>query len=214
MFVKTISDTRGENGKITVTVADESSSGEVSFVLTAGGLSRLPFEVRELMPVDEEKYNALSAEHDNAAALEYALRSLAAAPKSKRELTLKLRRKGFPQSASEFAVSALEKKRLVDEREMCSNAAAMLVTRKRYGRGRVVSYLLSHGFSSADAHAAADSVPDEDVLAALEYRLAKKCPDAASLTNDEYRKLVASLVRLGFSCPDIVREIKKSRIKE
>ena len=218
MFIKSISDPRAANGsssgKIVVTVADENSSGETSFVLTPGALSRLPFEVRELMPVGRDEYSALEAEHENTAALEYALRTLSASPKSSRELTLKLRRKGFPQEASEFAVKLLEKKHLINEREMCENAALMLVTRKHYGRGRVVSYLLSHGFSSSDARAAADSVADGDVLAALRHNLAKKCPDADSLTNDEYKKLLASLARLGFSYADIVREIKKLRSEE
>ena len=151
MFIKSVIDDRGLSGKVTFVAANDMGSGEELFVLSAGEVSRLPFPLDEGSEVDENIYDTLKAASERTGALTEAARILSIGQRSRRTLLYKLKTKGYSPEAAEHAVKILEKKGYLNDNKACRDTAEMLLRTKHYGRQRIVSYLVSHGFSACDA---------------------------------------------------------------
>lgn len=212
MFVKTIVDDRKTSGKVAVVVADDMGAGEECFTLSAGEFGRLEnqlgFAVNELDAVTEEIYDALKDADERTRALLEAVRILSVSEKSRRSLVRKLELKGFSTEAADSAVNILTQKGYLNDEKACREIADALVRKKHYGRKRVVTYLASHGYDVSEAKKAADEIDDEEYLAALKYSIEKKFPDISVIPRESQLKAVQSLMRLGFSSGEIIKEIK------
>lgn len=208
MFIKSVIDDRGLSGKVTFVAANDMGSGEELFVLSAGEVSRLPFPLDEGSEVDENIYDTLKAASERTGALTEAARILSIGQRSRRTLLYKLKTKGYSPEAAEHAVKILEKKGYLNDNKACRDTAEMLLKTKHYGRQRIVSYLVSHGFSACDAREAAGELDENELHDALIYNIERKFPDIEEMPRDKQQKAVQSLIRLGFSAGEIIKEVK------
>ncbi len=208
MFVKSLTDGGNSSGRVIVTAADEACGGEEIFVLSVGEVSRLPFVLCEGEKIDENRYDVLKSAAGRTGALDESARILSIGRRSKKTLLYKLRSKGFTAEASEYAVNLLEKKGYLCDIEACRDTAEMLVRTKHYGRVRIVSYLAAHGFAADDARQAVSELDEDALRAALEYNIDRKYPNIDVMPRDEKCKAVQSLMRLGFTAEEIIKEVK------
>ena len=151
MFIKTIMDSSGENGSVTVIIANESGSGEECLVLSLGAykrmLKQLGMRIAELDEVTEELYDALHVYAEQTAALREGARILTSGDKSAKEIVRKLAGKGFSRESAEYAVEFLREKGYLSEESACLRIAEAAVRSKHYGKRRVLEYLLSRFLS-------------------------------------------------------------------
>lgn len=215
MFVKTISDTAKDNGNVTVIIANETGNGEECLVLSLGAYKRmlkhLGHTLSELDEVTEEIYDALHVYAEQTAALREGARILSSGDKSAKEITRKLTSRGYSREAAEYAVEFLTEKGYLSEEASCLRIAEAAVRSKHYGKRRVLEYLLSHGYDASAAKIAAESVPEEDYAAALAYQMEKKYPNAAEMTRPEQQKMIAAMMRQGFSAGEVLAYVKEQK---
>ena len=211
MFVKSI--IIPERGSVAVTVADENSGGAEHFFVSRGLWQKLSEELglSELDPVDNDTYDRIALSAEMTSALKEGSRIIGNADRSESEVARRLKQKGFSPEATEYAVTVLKKHGYLDEDEICVRIAELQLRSKHYGRRRILTYLLSHGYKSEAAEAAVDSIPDEDYADALQYNIKKKFPNISGLDRAEQQKAIASLMRLGFSAGEIFDAIKEMR---
>jgi len=211
MFVKSI--IIPERGSVAVTVADENSGGAEHFFVSRGLWQKLVAEtpIEELDPVDSELYDRIAMSAEKTSALKEGSRIIGNADRSESEVARRLKQKGFSTEATEYAVAVLKKHGYLDEDEICVRVAELQLRSKHYGRRRILTYLLSHGYKSEAAEAAVDSIPDEDYADALWYNIKKKFPNISEMDRAEQQKAIASLMRLGFSAGEIFDAIKEMR---
>lgn len=212
MFIRSI--TVGERGAVSVTLADENTGGQERLVISSKLWdvlkSRFP-SLSPLSPVDEEIYDALKYGAERTSALREASRMIGSGEKSKREIARRLRRRGIGDEAADWAAKMLEKNGYLDEEGSCERIAESAVHTKHYGRRRVLDYLLSHGYGRDAATRAVDGIDSEEYRAALMYNISHKYPHAADCDIRERQKIVASLMRLGFSGSEISEAIREYR---
>lgn len=209
MFVKSI--IIPERGSVAVTVADENSGGAEHFFVSRGLWQKLVAEtpIKELDPVDSDTYDRIAMSAEMTSALKEGSRIIGNADRSESEVARRLKQKGFSSTAVEYAVTVLKKHGYLDEDEICVRVAELQLRSKHYGRRRILTYLLSHGYKSEAAEAAVDSIPDEDYADALWYNIKKKFPNISGLDRAEQQKAIASLMRLGFGTGEIFDAIKE-----
>jgi SOS response regulatory protein OraA/RecX len=158
--------------------------------------------------VTEEIYDALHVYAEQTAALREGARILSSGDKSAKEITRKLTSRGYSREAAEYAVEFLTEKGYLSEEASCLRIAEAAVHSKHYGKRRVLEYLLSHGYDASAAKIAAESVPEEDYAAALAYQMEKKYPDAAEMTRPAQQKMIAAMMRQGFSAGEVLAYVK------
>jgi len=213
MFVKTIMDSSKENGNITVIIANETGSGEECLILSAGAYKRmtkeLGYSLTELDEVTEEMYDALHVYAEQTAAIREGARILSSGDRSAKELVRKLTGKGFSREAAEYTVEFLAARGYLSEESACARIAEAAVRSKHYGKRRVLEYLMSHGYDASAAKNAAEAIPEEDYAEALAYQMEKKYPCAAELTRPEQQKMIAAMMRQGFSAGEVLAYVRK-----
>ena len=211
MFVKTI--IIPERGSVSVTLADENSGGAEHFFVSRGLWQKLTEELRieELSPINSEIYDRIALSAEMTSALKEGSRIIGNADRSESDVSRRLKQKGFSPEATEYAVAVLKKHGYLDEDEICVRVAELQLRSKHYGRRRILTYLLSHGYKSEAAEAAVNSIPDEDYRDALAYNIKKKFPNISDVDRQTQQKAIASLMRLGFSAGEIFDVIKEMR---
>jgi len=215
MFVKTIADSSKENGNVTVIIANKSGTGEECLILSLGAYKRmtkqLGRQLSELDEVTEELYDALHMYAEQTSALREGARILSSGDRSAKEIMRKLSAKGFSRDSAEYAVKFLADKGYLSEENACLRIAEAAVRSRHYGKHRILEYLLSHGYDSSAAKNAAESIPDEDYAAALAYQMEKKYPNAAEMTRPEQQKMIAAMMRQGFSAGEVLAYVKEKK---
>ena len=209
MFVKTV--IIPERGSVSVTLADENSGRTEHFFVSRGLWQRLAAEtpINELDPVDSEIYDRIALSAEMTSALKEGSRIIGNADRSESNVARRLKQKGFSADAVDYAVETLKRHGYLDEEGICVRIAEALVRSKHYGRRRILTYLLSHGYKSEAAEAAVDSIPEEDYADALRYNIKKKFPNIYDLDRQSQQKAIASLMRLGFGTGEIFDAIKE-----
>ncbi len=209
MFVKTV--IIPERGSVSVTLADENSGGTEHFFVSRGLWQRLAAEtpINELDPVDSEIYDRIALSAEMTSALKEGSRIIGNADRSESDVARRLKQKGFSPAAVDYAVETLKRHGYLDEEGICVRIAEALVRSKHYGRRRILTYLLSHGYKSEAAEAAVDSISEEDYADALRYNIKKKFPNISDLDRQSQQKAIASLMRLGFGTGEIFDAIKE-----
>ncbi len=130
---------------------------------------------------------------------------------TRRELALRLRRKGYPAAEAESTVAELAAKGWVDDRAAAE--AVVLSGRARgKGAGRIRAELLARGVGRADTDAALAAVDPAEESARLNDALRKREGTLpARLTGvARSKKLFDHLVRRGFA-PDAVRRALREK---
>ena len=212
MFVKAINDTSKENGNVTVIIANECGSGEECLVLSLGAYRRMTkligAEISQYDEVTEEVYDALHMYAEQTSAIRECARILASGDRSAKELTRKLTAKGYSRESAEYAVNFLTEKGYLSEESACVRIAQAAVRSKHYGKRRVLEYLMSHGYDSSAAKNAAESIPEEDYSEALRHQMEKKYPNAALMDRAGQQKMIAAMMRQGFSAGEVLGYVK------
>ena len=120
------------------------------------------------------------------------------ADNTEKKLREKLKRKGHPPEAVDFAVEYAKKSGALDDRRYMRRLAEQMATVKLYGRRRIVNELYVKGFKKSDILSLDLSGVDFGALCAGRIKkTASRYP--------ERDKMYAALLRYGFTPGDISR---------
>ena len=213
MTVISILDRLETKGTVYVTIGDElmAKNAAEDFAISKNEWKKLTlqFPLAVGMTVNEEIYVSVSSAAERTKAVRLGATIVSGSDKSASAVLKKLRDKGISKESAEHAVALLIRRGYIDEDAQCERIADTLLRYKRYGRGRIVQYLIAHGYPADTAKKAASSLNDEDVAAALARNIEKKFHGIEEYSPADTKKAVASLMRLGFTSSEIFSEIRR-----
>ena len=159
------------------------------------------------MELSESDYRALLAAAGKASAKARAVRIVAAAGVSEKELQKRLVQKGEDKQDAEEAVGWLKELHLLDDRETARQLVTSAVS-KGYGRARIKNILYEKGIPQEYWADALDTVPEMDD--AIDRFLARRWQGTAP-DEKEIKKAVDALIRRGHSWKDIQSGLRRYR---
>ena len=106
----------------------------ISKAYQAATIGHLAVSLREGQPADDGICEAIRAAHRRTAAVRDAAALLSRSRKSRSALLNRLKQRGHPPEAAEYAVSFLEKKGILNDAEACADYARTAVRTKRCGK--------------------------------------------------------------------------------
>ena len=160
------------------------------------------------MELSESDYQALLAAAGKASAKARAVRIVAAAGVSEKELQKRLVQKGEDTQDAEEAVGWLKELHLLDDRETARQLVTSAVS-KGYGRARIKNILYEKGIPQEYWADALDTVPEMDD--AIDRFLARRWQGTAP-DEKEIKKTVDALIRRGHSWKDIQSGLRRYRV--
>lgn len=189
---------RGNSRRISVFV-----DGVYCLALDRDKVARL-----ELAPgseVEPEALERLAREDEVGRAKEYALLLLSYRARTVKELTGRLRRKGFGLEVADAVIARLRELRILDDSRFAADFAEARLKLAHKGKRIVRAELRKLGVEKQEIDAAIAQAPDETEAAAqlvekLKSRYARLEPEVRR------RRLYALLARRGFS-PDTIRAV-------
>ena len=195
MVISSLRQTSPEH--VTVCLSD---GGEIRTTLGVVTELRL-FAGREL---DSEALNLLQRQSGRALAREKALQLVSQRQMSRRELSKKLREKGFDPETADYCVDWVTERGLLNEE---SYAAAIVrhYAAKGYGESRVRQELQRRGLSRELWEDALAAMPED--TAKIDRFIAQRLTDPDD--QDAVRKLTAALFRRGFGMEEIRRALER-----
>ena len=159
--------------------------------------------------ISRETYRRIAEYSEMCEAVTKTLRYLSEGTYSIKALTDKLCQKGFNKDSAEAAVALALKRGLIDEYADACDIAEKQASRLHRGPSRIARDLTSHGYPSDLSRRAAESVPMSVYDEALDICFAKKCKNGIPEEKGERDRVIASLVRLGFSVGSIIKKMNK-----
>ena len=159
------------------------------------------------MELSESDYQALLAAAGKASAKARAVRIVAAAGVSEKELQKRLVQKGEEKRDAEEAVGWLKELHLLDDRETARQLAASAAG-KGYGRARIKNILYEKGIPQEYWADALDTVQEMDD--AIDRFLARRW-QGTDPDEKEIKKAVDALIRRGHSWKDIQSGLRRYR---
>ena len=159
------------------------------------------------MELSESDYQVLLAAAGKASAKARAVRIVAAAGVSEKELQKRLVQKGEDTQDAEEAVGWLKELHLLDDRETARQLVTSAVS-KGYGRARIKNILYEKGIPQEYWADALDTVPEMDD--AIDRFLARRWQGTAP-DEKEINKAVDALIRRGHSWKDIQSGLRRYR---
>ena len=159
------------------------------------------------MELSESDYQALLAAAGKASAKARAVRIVAAAGVSEKELQKRLVQKGEDTQDAEEAVGWLKELHLLDDRETARQLVTSAVS-KGYGRARIKNILYEKGIPQEYWADALDAVPE--MGDAIDRFLARRWQGTAP-DEKEIKKAVDALIRRGHSWKDIQSGLRRYR---
>lgn len=159
------------------------------------------------MELSESDYQALLAAAGKASAKARAVRIVAAAGVSEKELQKRLVQKGEDTQDAEEAVGWLKELHLLDDRETARQLVTSAVS-KGYGRARIKNILYEKGIPQEYWADALDTVPE--MGDAIDRFLARRWQGTAP-DEKEIKKAVDALIRRGHSWKDIQSGLRRYR---
>ncbi len=149
----------------------------------------------------EEALAALQEETDNRYAYDRALQILSFRDHSCGELRQKLRLKGMPEAAAQYAVDRLCELELLDDTKYAFSLAEELSLRRNMGAKRILSELLQRGIDRDTANEAVDALESDEretIAQLLETKFQGKFEDEKGRN-----RTLAALARMGYAYGDI-----------
>ena len=197
MVISSLRQTSPEH--VTVCLSD---GGEIRTTLGVVTELRL-FAGREL---DSEALNLLQRQSGRALAREKALQLVSQRQMSRKELSKKLREKGFDPETADYCVDWVTERGLINEE---SYAAAIVrhYAAKGYGESRVRQELIRRGVPRELWEDALSAMPED--TSKLDRFIASRLKDPGD--RDEVRKLSASLFRRGYAAEEIRSALERAR---
>ena len=196
-------------GKDEVSVSFEIRQGEAvqreSFLIGAAALADMYIAVGEC---SRETFDAVSLAAEQYAALKAGLSMLSYGAYSKKALCRKLTQRGFSRQIAAETADTLSALGYIDETADAFREAQRAVA-KLWGKRRIYAHLLEKGYSEEAIHSAICSLEDEGV------DFSELCADrlrqmGRDISRDpkEKQRLIASLMRYGFSMSEIKTAVK------
>ena len=161
--------------------------------------------------VSGEIYREMKHDSEICEATSRAASLVSDAPHSCKALFTKLKQKGFSEEAAETAVGTLLRRGYIDEASQARDIADKMARVKNRGPVRIASELKAKGYPVSVADAAARSVDSAVYDTALRSAISKKARNGIPEDKKEREKLVASLVRLGFSAGKVISILETLR---
>ena len=159
------------------------------------------------MELSESDYQALLAAAGKASAKARAVRIVAAAGVSEKELQKRLVQKGEDTQDAEEAVGWLKELHMLDDRETARQLVTSAVS-KGYGRARIKNILYEKGIPQEYWADALDTVPEMDD--AIDRFLARRW-QGTDPDEKEIKKAVDALIRRGHGWKDIQSGLRRYR---
>lgn len=138
------------------------------------------------------------------AARNIVLRQLTSAPKSRRQLAVKLAEKDIPAEVAEAVLDRFEEVQLVDDAEFARMWVASRSRSKSLARGALKRELADKGITGELAEDALDQVSDEDEVESARALVRRRLQHSVDLADraardKQARRLVSMLARKGYS---------------
>ena len=132
------------------------------------------------------------------------LRQLTSAPKSRRQLAVKLAEKDIPHDVIEAVLDRFEEVQLIDDAEFARMWVASRSRSKSLARSALKRELSEKGITGDLAEEALEQVSDEDELESARALAGRKLQHSVDLTDraardKQARRLVSMLARKGYS---------------
>jgi regulatory protein len=153
--------------------------------------------------LSEEDYNALKAEADRIIVLQKAVDLLSRREHSTQELHLKLKKRDYDETVIEQVISTLKKKGYLDDARFAAMWIRSRIRKKPESPFALKAGLMNKGVD-ADTAEAAIREAEIDWQEVLEAAVKKKLDKTA-----DTKKVLAYLVRRGFSYPEVVKALKR-----
>ena len=156
----------------------------------------------------KEEYEALCFAQECSLAAVKAVSFLSYGDKTAKQLTDKLRGKGFSKASCERAVRFCEEKGYIREEDQLRRLMEQLCNQKKYGLRRIRQEVWSKGFSNEAVKAVFDECAAElDFGTALRTRIGK-LGKQTFFVPEKKKRAVASLLRYGFTYEEIRSALK------
>ena len=125
------------------------------------------------------------------------------------QLVYKLVKKGFKRPLAIQVADYMKEKGYIDEREQLISYSTQLAEKKHYGRERILAEVMKHGFSRDYVEAILmESLKEVDFVENCAYLIRRKY---GSVPKDiaEFKKMIASLVRYGYSITEVKLAVRR-----
>lgn len=170
------------------------------------------FYIEQALHADSEADAALlsllEAEHARNRAFAVALNYAAYMPRTRHEVTTRLRREGIDPSRAEQCLVRLTELGLLDDAAYAIAYAEDRSRLKRWSRAKIRAKLYDKGIPKDEIDAALAQLPDDDEAEKLTALLASPSFQRRDLNDRRVRdKTIAALMRRGFRFDDIIRAI-------
>ena len=164
-------------------------------------------EVMQAMRTDMQFYSAVRRAYD----------ILSYGENTKNQLIYKLVKRGFKRPLAIQVAEYMKEKGYIDEREQLLSYSNQLATKKYYGRERILSEVVKHGFERDYVESILmESLKEVDFVENCAYLIRRKYGQIPKDLN-EFKKMIASLVRYGYSISEVklaVRRVSKEASQE
>lgn len=154
--------------------------------------------------LDKDKYDEIVTATSICSAYKKGLSLLSYTASSEKNLYYKLKSRGFEDDVCQEAIKMLAQGKYLDDNSSCIREAEKCAL-KLWGKKRIASHLYSKGYASHDVSAAINEL-DVDYIencTRLILKNYKRQLNAISDDENTKKKLVASLVRMGYSFGEI-----------
>lgn len=196
----------GDDIAVCVSVSNGEEAQRKKFVISADAYARMGITKGEC---DIETYEALEWEAEVNSAFKRAMAILGFCACSKRTLVSKLLQKGFGREYAAEAAERAARLGFIDDGENAYREAQRCVT-KLWGEARIRSSLAQKGYGSDAIEIAMCALEDDGVDFCENCRaLIEKKYTALPTDRAEKQKLVASLMRYGYTLSQIKSATKK-----
>ena len=200
-------------GDSEIAVTFELRKGELRqkecFLLSASVFADLHLTVGEC---DRDTFDTVSEAAELYRATKKGLSLLGYGTASQKALYRKLVMKGFSKDIAQKAASELSENGFINENSDAVREAERCVV-KLWGKKRIVAHLRSKGYSDESIREAIYSLEDNGIdFAELCAERLEKTTDSLPCDPKEMQKLVASLMRYGFSGGEIKEAIKSFQV--
>lgn len=153
--------------------------------------------------IEEEKMQSLKEDMQFYSAVRRAYDILSYGQNTKNQLIYKLVKKGFKRNLAVQVAEYMRDQGYINEREQLMDYSLQLATKKYYGRERVLAEVMKHGFERDFVESVLmDSLKEVDFVSNCAYLIRRKYGE---IPKDimEFKKMMASLVRYGYSISEI-----------
>ena len=192
---------------LTVKITDEASGNSEKKKLSVFTEKYLELGLRRGSVIDADTFEELERISEACRAIKKGSDLLSYAASSKKQLTQKLKRRGFDSARAQEAVEYLEDVGMIDERENVRSAVASSL-KKLWGRKRIYCELIRKGYDRSAVSEEIDIINIEEFVENCKRLIMKKVNEIPS-DPVELKKLVNFLARYGYSFSEIKKALSE-----